>query len=137
MRAHPENAAAINNNITNNNIIQKRPVSVFKGLCPWTKDLIVSPNGDVYPCCGFNRYIDGIVIGNIHHQTLEEIKNAAQVNPVVIMLKRHSFAYLHSLLAEGFDLPKQADGLCDICEIIFSKMEHVNYLTSRYSHLYT
>jgi len=117
-------------------IINKRPATVFQGLCPWIKDLIVEPSGDVYPCCGFNRYNKGIVIGNVKRQTLEEISNSAQVMPVMAMLKKHSFAYLHALLAKKFEIEKTADGLCDICEIIFSKPEHVDYLVEQFSYLY-
>lgn len=126
-----------NSKIVSNEIINKRPASIFQGLCPWIKDLIVDPDGDVYPCCGFNRYNKGIVIGNINKQPLEQIKNNAQTNPVMIMLKFHSFAYLHSLLAKEFNLADDADGLCDICEDIFSNQEHVEYLISRHSHLYS
>lgn len=125
-----------NSKIISNEIINKRPVSVFQGLCPWIKDMIIDPDGDVYPCCGFNRYNKGIVIGNIHRQTLDEIKNNAQTNPVIIMLKFHSFSYLHSLLKGEFALPDEADGLCDICEDIFSNSDHVKYLLKRHSHLY-
>lgn len=125
-----------NSRIVNDQIITKRPASVFRALCPWVKDLIVDPAGNVYPCCGFNRYNKGIVIGNIHQQSIEEIRNAAQVNPVMIMLKYHSFAHLHSLLQRQFDLPAEADGLCDICEDIFADPRHVDYLVSRFSHLY-
>ena len=98
--------------------------------------MIIDPDGDVYPCCGFNRYNKGIVIGNIHRQTLDEIKNNAQINPVMIMLKFHSFSYLHTLLKREFALPDEADGLCDICEDIFSNSDHVKYLLRRHSHLY-
>ena len=125
-----------NSKISSDEIITKRPANVFQGLCPWVKDMIVDPDGDVYPCCGFNRYNKGIVIGNIHRQTLEEIKNNAQINPVIVMLKFHSFAYLHSLLKKKFELSDEADGLCDICEDIFSNSNHVEYLVERHSHLY-
>lgn len=126
-----------NSRIVSEQIINKRPASIYQGLCPWVKDLIVDPAGNVYPCCGFNRYNKGIVIGNIHEQSLEEIRSNAQVNPVMVMLKFHSFAYLHSLLARRFDIPKEADGLCDICEIIFADPRHVDYLVSRFGHLYS
>lgn len=125
-----------NSKIVSDTIVKKRPANIYQGICPWVKDLIVDPDGDVYPCCGFNRYNKGIVIGNIKTQTLDEIKNSAQINPVMTMLKFHSFAYLHSLLEKRYDLPKEADGLCDICEIIFSNPDHVEYLTSCHSHLY-
>jgi MoaA/NifB/PqqE/SkfB family radical SAM enzyme len=125
-----------NSRIANETIIAKRPASVFRALCPWVKDLIVDPAGNVYPCCGFNRYNKGIVIGNIHEQSIEAIRNAAQVNPVMVMLKYHSFAHLHSLLQRQFDLPAEADGLCDICEVIFADPRHVDYLVNRFSHLY-
>jgi MoaA/NifB/PqqE/SkfB family radical SAM enzyme len=125
-----------NSRIVSDEIIKKRPASVFQGLCPWVKDLIVDPDGDVYPCCGFNRYNKGIVLGNIHDQSLESIRNSAQTNPVMIMLKFHSFAYLHSLVRLEFNLPEDADGLCDICEDIFSNSQHVKYLIDRHSHLY-
>lgn len=125
-----------NSKIVSDKIIAKRPASIFQGLCPWVKDLIVDPNGNVYPCCGFNRYNKGIVIGNIHKQSLEEIRVSAQVNPVMIMLKHHSFAYLHSLLRRRFEISDEADGLCDICEDIFANPEHVDYLVTRFSHLY-
>lgn len=125
-----------NSRIVSDKIVAKRPATVFQGLCPWVKDLIVDPAGNVYPCCGFNRYNKGIIIGNIHNQSIEEIKNSAQVNPVMIMLKYHSFAYLHGLLRRQFELPDEADGLCDICEDIFADPRHVEYLVSRFSHLY-
>lgn len=125
-----------NSHITAKEIIHKRPATVFQGLCPWVKDLIIEPSGDVFPCCGFNRYNKGIVIGNIHEKTLEEIRNSAQVNPVMVMLKKHPFAYLHALLAQKFDIADTADGLCDICENIFSKPEHVDYLVDHFSYLY-
>lgn len=125
-----------NSHIKAKEVINKRPASEYQDLCPWTKDLIVEPSGDVYPCCGFNRYNKGIVIGNIQNQTLEEITDGAQVMPVMMLLKRYSFAYLHKLLAQEFQIECNADGLCDICEIIFSKQEHVDYLVSQYSYLY-
>lgn len=125
-----------NSKIVSDKVITKRSVSVFQSLCPWVKDLIVDPYGNVYPCCGFNRYNKGIIIGNIHNQSLEEINNRAQVNPVTRMLRFHSFAYLHSILRRQFNLPDDADGLCDICEDIFANQEHVEYLINRFSHLY-
>ncbi|MFZ5766894.1 MAG: radical SAM/SPASM domain-containing protein [Thermodesulfobacteriota bacterium] len=110
--------------------IDKRPAGVFASLCQWVKDLIVEPTGDIYPCCGFNRYNKGIVIGNIFTDSLPDVVAAAQKNPVMQMLATTPFSVLHAILAKaGFALPAVADGPCDICELIFAKEEQVRYLT--------
>lgn len=113
--------------------IRMRPVGVFTGLCQWVKDLIIEPTGDIYPCCGFNRYNKGIVIGNIFENSLNEVVSKTQVNPVMQMLKKYPFSVLHAILSSaGFDLPKEADGPCHICEMIFSKEDQVQYLKELY-----
>ena len=113
--------------------ITKRPAGVFAGLCQWVKDLIIEPTGDIYPCCGFNRYNKGIVIGNIFKNSLKEVVARAQTDPVLQMIKKYPFSMLHAILCnEGFDLPNEADGPCDICELIFSKEDQVLYLKELY-----
>ncbi len=45
--------------------------------------LIVTPRGEVKPCCGFASDLDQLTIGNIHHDTLAEIVERARTHPYV------------------------------------------------------
>ncbi|HKI34812.1 MAG TPA: radical SAM protein, partial [Gemmataceae bacterium] len=45
--------------------------------------LIVTPRGEVKPCCGFASDLDQLTIGNIHHDTVAEIVERARWHPYV------------------------------------------------------
>ncbi|MDH3349248.1 MAG: phosphotransferase [Desulfobulbaceae bacterium] len=120
--------------LTNANAVVKRPAESFTTTCNWLTDLIIEPTGDVFPCCGFNRYNKGIVIGNVYRSSIQQIIENAQHNPVMTLLRKHSFAQLHSFLIEaGFSLPFVADGLCNFCEIIFEDEKQVDFLINNFS----
>ena len=45
--------------------------------------LIVTPSGDVKPCCGFASDLDQLTIGNIYHDTVQTIIRQARKHPYV------------------------------------------------------
>src|SRR5205807_5466885 len=45
--------------------------------------LIVTPRGEVKPCCGFASDLDQLTIGNIHQHTVQEIIQRARDHPYV------------------------------------------------------
>lgn len=117
--------------------IPKTSVSSYTKPCAWVRDLIIDPHGDVFPCCGMNRYIRGLVIGNIHDSPLDSIVNSAQTNPVVKIIKRHPFNIIYDALKDRFGLSSNCGGICGACEMLFSDSEKVDYLLSNHSfHIY-
>jgi hypothetical protein len=51
-------------------------------LCPG-QALIVTPRGEVKPCCGFASDLDQLTIGNIYHDTVKTIIRRARRHPYV------------------------------------------------------
>src|SRR5262249_34556647 len=45
--------------------------------------LIVTPRGEVKPCCGFASDLDALTIGNIHRDTVKAIIRRARKHPYV------------------------------------------------------
>ena len=45
--------------------------------------LIVNPNGEVKPCCGFASDLDQLTIGNIHHDSVAQVIRNGREHPYV------------------------------------------------------
>src|SRR5260370_691666 len=56
--------------------------------------LIVTPKGEVKPCCGFASDLDQLTIGNIHTDTVNEIIERARNHPVVGKIFRDGLSSL-------------------------------------------
>ncbi|QVL34725.1 radical SAM protein [Telmatocola sphagniphila] len=84
---------------------------------------IVNPKGDVKPCCGFASDLDQLTIGNIHHQTAQEILEAGRNHPFVGHLFRHGLSYFKDqILQEKPEaLPGQTSNHCYFCWHILTR----------------
>jgi MoaA/NifB/PqqE/SkfB family radical SAM enzyme len=111
-----------------------KPLSSFR-KCNAINRFVVDPDGKVMPCCGFNRFIDGISLGNLNHDTVAEVIERAQSHIPTRLLNEVPMDALHRELSQAFDLPTQFWTICEVCEAIFGNPAHVRYLESRAEHL--
>jgi hypothetical protein len=94
--------------------------------CYGTDSPIIEANGDVIVCCGGLSSHPGnglLKIGNIYSNSLQEIKESADLNPIVQMLRlRGPSGLVHLIrnqaLKEGFSItPPQMDERMDLCSL--------------------
>lgn len=110
--------------------VGSKPISSFK-KCNAINRFVVDPDGKVLPCCGFNRFIDGISVGNLHDNTVAELIEQAQTHVATRYLTYAPMDAIYQELSTAFELPKDFSVICEVCETIFGKQEHVDYLAKR------
>lgn len=98
--------------------------------CNSINRFIVAPEGEVMPCCGFNRYIKNISVGNVNTHSVAEILDQAQHHTVTRYLTMAPLNEIYAELSKKFELPSNFSVICELCEAIFDKQEHVDYLES-------
>ncbi len=107
--------------------METKPLEAF-GICPSIGRFVVQPEGYVVPCCGFNRYIEGLSLGSIYDHSVSEIITNASTNLVNRYLTHVPLRDMHKELSKHFDLPSDYSVNCELCEVIFAKKEHVEHL---------
>lgn len=85
--------------------------------------LIVTPKGEVKPCCGFASDLDQLTIGNIYRDTVSEIVQRARAHPFVGEVFRHGLTSIRDqILARNPDaLPGAASNQCYFCWWILTR----------------
>lgn len=85
--------------------------------------LIVNPRGEVKPCCGFASDLDQLTIGNIHHDTVEDVIQRARSHPFVGKVFREGLtAIREEILADDPDaLPGATSNHCYFCWYVLVK----------------
>ena len=104
-----------------------KPIKAF-GICPSIGRFVVQPEGYVVPCCGFNRYIEGLSLGSIYEHSVSEIISMASTNLVNRYLTHVPLRDMHKELSKHFDLPSDFSVNCELCEVIFGKQQHIDHL---------
>ncbi|MDP4030247.1 MAG: radical SAM protein [Gallionella sp.] len=107
-----------------------KPIGSFK-KCTAINRFVVDPDGKVLPCCGFNRFIDGISVGNLNNNSVAEVIEQAQNQVATRYLTLVPMGAIYEELIKRFELPKDFSVICEVCEAIFSKKEHMEYLAQR------
>jgi MoaA/NifB/PqqE/SkfB family radical SAM enzyme len=85
--------------------------------------LIVTPRGEVKPCCGFASDLDQLTIGNIHHDSLSDIVERAGNHPYVGKLFREGLlAIRDEILAHDPNaLPGATSNHCFFCWYVLTR----------------
>src|SRR5262245_31025009 len=85
--------------------------------------LIVTPRGEVKPCCGFASDLDQLTIGNIHHDTVAQVVRRARKHPYVGKVFRAGLTAIRDeILARDPDaLPGATSNHCYFCWYVLSK----------------
>jgi hypothetical protein len=79
--------------------------------------LIVTPRGEVKPCCGFASDLDELTIGNIFHDTVAEIVERARAHPYVGKVFREGLTAIRDevLARDPEALPGATSNHCYFC----------------------
>jgi organic radical activating enzyme len=85
--------------------------------------LIVTPRGEVKPCCGFASDLDQLTIGNIHTDTVADIITRAREHPYVGKVFREGLSAIRDeILAHDPEaLPGATSNHCFFCWYVLSK----------------
>lgn len=85
--------------------------------------LIVTPRGEVKPCCGFASDLDQLTIGNIYHDTVRQIITRARKHPYVGKLFREGLTAIRDeILARDPDaLPGVTSNHCFFCWYVLTR----------------
>jgi MoaA/NifB/PqqE/SkfB family radical SAM enzyme len=98
------------------------------GSCEPVEWFTVDPNGDVFPCCGFNKEISGLVLGNVNCQSVSDIIQSRNTHIPFIYLYNMHFHEIHKKLANHIVLPEKFTSQCEACESIFKDKNNIEYL---------
>lgn len=85
--------------------------------------LIVTPRGEVKPCCGFASDLDQLTIGNIHTDTLAEIVERARNHPFVGKVFRDGLLAIRDeiLARDPNALPGATSNHCFFCWYVLAR----------------
>src|SRR5262245_54660711 len=85
--------------------------------------LIVTPRGEVKPCCGFASDLDQLTIGNIYHDTVQQIIRRARRHPYVGKVFREGLtAICDEILARDPEaLPGMTTNHCFFCWYVLTR----------------
>jgi hypothetical protein len=84
--------------------------------------LIVTPRGEVKPCCGFASDLDQLTVGNIHADTVPEIVERARRHPYVGRVFREGLTAIRDeiLARDPAALPGATSNQCYFCWYILT-----------------
>jgi MoaA/NifB/PqqE/SkfB family radical SAM enzyme len=85
--------------------------------------LIVTPRGEVKPCCGFASDLDQLTIGNIYRDTVRRIIRRARRHPYVGKVFREGLTAIRAeiLARDPHALPGATSNHCYFCWYLLSK----------------
>src|SRR5262249_45407821 len=85
--------------------------------------LIVNPRGEVKPCCGFASDLDQLTIGNIYHDTVEQIIEQGRRHPYVGKVFREGLTAIRAeiLARDPEALPGATSNHCSFCWYVLTK----------------
>jgi len=85
--------------------------------------LIVTPRGEVKPCCGFASDLDQLTIGNIYRDTVAEVVERGRQHPYVGRVFREGLTAIREeiLARDPESLPGLASNQCFFCWYILTK----------------
>jgi hypothetical protein len=85
--------------------------------------LIVTPRGEVKPCCGFASDLEQLTIGNIHRDTVNTIVERARQDPYVGKIFREGLTAVRDeiLARDPHALPRATSNPCFFCWHVLSK----------------
>jgi hypothetical protein len=85
--------------------------------------LIVTPRGEVKPCCGFASDLDQLTIGNIHHHSVAEIVDRGRNHPYVGKVFREGLTAIRDeiLKQNPNALPGMTTNHCYFCWYVLEK----------------
>jgi pyruvate-formate lyase-activating enzyme len=85
--------------------------------------LIVTPRGEVKPCCGFASDLDQLTIGNIYHDTVRRIIRRARRHPYVGKVFREGLSAIRDeiLARDPEALPGATSNHCYFCWYVLTR----------------
>lgn len=85
--------------------------------------LIVTPKGEVKPCCGFASDLDQLTIGDIHTDTVTQIVRRARKDPYVGKLFREGLTAIRDeiLSRDPSALPGETSNHCFFCWYVLTR----------------
>jgi hypothetical protein len=85
--------------------------------------LIVTPRGEVKPCCGFASDLDQLTIGNIYHDTVKQIIRRARRHPYVGKVFREGLTAIRDeiLARDPQALPGETSNHCYFCWYVLTR----------------
>jgi hypothetical protein len=85
--------------------------------------LIVTPKGEVKPCCGFASDLDQLTIGNIHEDTVRQIIKRARKHPYVGKVFREGLTAIRDeiLARDPQALPGKTTNHCYFCWYVLTR----------------
>ncbi len=85
--------------------------------------LIVTPKGEVKPCCGFASDLDQLTIGNIYHDTVRDIIRRARRHPYVGKVFREGLTAIRDeiLRRDPDALPGATSNHCYFCWYVLTR----------------
>jgi organic radical activating enzyme len=85
--------------------------------------LIVTPKGEVKPCCGFASDLDQLTIGNIHTDTVEQIVEQGRKHPVVGKIFSNGLSAIRDEILERDPdaLPGATSNHCFFCWYVLTR----------------
>jgi MoaA/NifB/PqqE/SkfB family radical SAM enzyme len=85
--------------------------------------LIVTPRGEVKPCCGFASDLDQLTIGNIYHDTVKAIVRRARNHPYVGKVFREGLTAIRDeiLARDPNALPGATTNHCFFCWYVLTR----------------
>jgi hypothetical protein len=105
------------------------------GPCHSLDGIIVNPSGAAQPCCGFNDRLRGIMIGNAHERSMQELAKGAQNSPILQFIGTRPMASLREYL-ERPPVKHEYDAICSLCNAMLDLDDAgVLRLNKRLSHL--
>jgi MoaA/NifB/PqqE/SkfB family radical SAM enzyme len=85
--------------------------------------LIVNPRGEVKPCCGFASDLDQLTIGNIYHDSVQQIVRRARRHPYVGKVFREGLTAIRDeiLARDPHALPAATSNHCYFCWYVLTR----------------
>lgn len=99
------------------------------GSCNQWLNLTITPNGDVYPCCGGSELCPSLRMGNCFSDNLQFVLEQSKFNYMLRVLIHAGPAYFANMLLDngyGHLLRPTYGNFCHLCNDIFSDEEKIH-----------
>lgn len=96
------------------------------GCCEFMNTFTILPNGNAYPCCSEAGMSSVLYLGNIYHDSVDDLLKNFYNNNICSVLREKGTTYIYKELVSNEErerLRKQFISSCDMCHVLFEDKE--------------
>lgn len=108
------------------------------GACEFMNTFTILPNGNVFPCCSEAGMSSVLYLGNIYHDSVDDLLNNFYNNSICSMLREKGTTYIYQELLSENERKKLRNRFissCDMCHVLFENKDICDHMAYKVKHI--